>query len=49
MKIKMINCNEKKIDSDQNDEWYWKIVGSQARNKIIICELSLGIFFNIDL
>ena len=26
---------EKKIDSDQNVEWYWNIVGSKHKNKTV--------------
>ena len=34
-KVKKINCIEKKIDSDQNDEWNNNKVGSKHKKQII--------------
>ena len=42
MKINNNIWNEKKIDSDKNEEWYIKRVGSNAKNKIIILETFFG-------
>jgi len=41
--------NGKNRDSFQNEEWYWKIEGSSARNKIIKKQFLRGNIENIFL